>query len=367
MINIVTVVGARPQFVKAAVISREISGSSDESVVETIIHTGQHFDSNMSSLFFEELSIPAPSVNLALGSGSHGEMTGKMIERLEREFLALSPDIVLLYGDTNSTIAAALAATKIHIPVAHVEAGLRSFDRRMPEEVNRVVTDHLSNLLFAPTSVAMTNLQNENVFGEKELVGDVMYDAVLYYRKIVQNRTKSDRVASRFQLPHRYFLVTIHRAENTDDPQRLSSIFRGIGSHKDLLGVLPIHPRTAKVLKRHSINVPDNLKVVDPVGYLDMLELEMNADFIATDSGGVQKEAFFHGRPCITLRDSTEWVETLSIGANKLVGYDADRIAEAISSLESFSGITPSDIFGTGDAGSKVIKRIVEWISDNDG
>lgn len=316
--KVVTIVGARPQFVKASVVSRALEehGGFDE----LIIHTGQHYDPNMSDIFFEELGIPLPARNLGIGSGSHGHQTGKMLEAIEAVLLEVQPDLLLVYGDTNSTLAGALAATKLHVPVAHVEAGLRSFNRKMPEEVNRVLTDHLSAYLFAPTDTAVANLQREGLHGcAVHQVGDVMYDVALAYGR------RSDQQSMILEAwgltPGAYALATVHRAENTNDPARLARIFQALGKVGDQQPViLPLHPRTRVLLGKDLQHLLQNgrIRLIDPVGYLDMLQLEKNANLILTDSGGVQKESYFFGVPCITLRDETEWVELVTSGWNRL-------------------------------------------------
>lgn len=296
--KIVTVIGARPQFIKASVVSIQLL---ERGVQEVVIHTGQHFDPNMSDVFFTELEIPHPSVNLGIGGGSHGQNTGRMIEAVERTLLSEKPDMVMVYGDTDSTLAGALAAVKIRIPVAHVEAGLRSFNREMPEEINRVLTDHASTLLLAPTDLAVQQLAAEGIQESKiELVGDVMYDAALHFG---QKADKESVILGRLGLLSKeYVLATVHREENTDDPQRLAAIVEGLAA-SELPVVLPLHPRTRSRLASWNLTVPSRIRVVEPVGYLDMVMLEKNALLIATDSGGLQKEAFFHRVPCVTLRN----------------------------------------------------------------
>jgi len=329
--SIVTIVGARPQFIKAAAVSRVLR--SQEAWREVLLHTGQHYDDNMSQVFFDELEIPRPGFHLGIGSGGHGAQTGRMLEKIEAVLLDSRPDWVLVYGDTNSTLAGALAAAKLHIPVAHVEAGLRSFNRRMPEEINRVAADHVSDLLLAPTETAVTNLRQEGIREDRiHLVGDVMYDAAMYYGGKAEAQS---RILDRLQLAAGgYLLATIHRAENTDNPERLHAIFNGLSSLEcGLPVVLPLHPRTRGVLEREGrlARVQTRLRLIDPVGYLDMVMLEKHARLIATDSGGVQKEAFFHRVGCVTLRDETEWVELVERGWNRLVPpTDSQRVIDGI-------------------------------------
>jgi UDP-N-acetylglucosamine 2-epimerase len=339
--KIMSVVGARPQFIKAAPVSRVLRKKH----LEVLIHTGQHYDDNMSDVFFRELDIPEPDLNLGVGSGPHGAQTGAMMAALEKVALDVKPDRVLIYGDTNSTLAAALVAAKLHIPVAHVEAGLRSFDRRMPEEVNRVLSDHVSDLLLCPTEEAVQNLANEGIKRGVHLVGDVMYDAFLFN---VERAQKRDTL-SKLGLQHgRFALATLHRAENTDDPERLRSVLDGI-DQSGLDVVLPLHPRTRSRLEG---DPPARIRMIDPVGYLDMLALEEAAEVIVTDSGGVQKEAYFLAKPCVTLRDTTEWTETVEAGWNVLAGWDSERIAEAMRTFRPNS--KRPDLFGNGRAAEKI-------------
>lgn len=340
--KILSVVGARPQFIKAAPVSRVLRRTN----VEVLVHTGQHYDDNMSDVFFRELDIPEPDINLGVGSGPHGAQTGGMMAGLEKVAQEVKPDWVLVYGDTNSTLAAALVAAKLHIPLAHVEAGLRSFDRRMPEEINRVLADHVSDLLLCPTETAAQNLAREGIERGVHVVGDVMYDAFLFNLEAAR---KHDGVVKKLGLASDTFaLATLHRAENTDDPERLRSILHGI-DQSGLEVVLPLHPRTRARLEGA---LPGRIRVLDPVGYLDMLALEEAASVIVTDSGGVQKEAYFLAKPCVTLRDSTEWTETVLAGWNVLVGWDSDRIAEAIGTFRP-KGPRP-DLFGDGHAAEKI-------------
>jgi UDP-GlcNAc3NAcA epimerase len=376
--RLLTVVGARPQFVKAAMVSRAIAAhnavNADGQIVEEIIHTGQHYDENMSEIFFRQMGIPKPAANLNVGSGSHGAMTARMLEGLEREMQARKPDWVLVYGDTNSTLAAALAAAKLHIPVAHVEAGLRSFNRRMPEEVNRVLTDHVSALLFCPTTAAVENLKREGIVDGVHHVGDVMYDAALVFGEIAERQSTALRdwgLSSKG-----YFLATVHRAENTDDPERLKGIwsaFERIGTSEAPL-VFPVHPRTRAKLTALSLCGSEALplchsgaggdargpltsavQLLPPLSYLDMVLLEKHAKAILTDSGGVQKEAYFHGVPCVTLRDETEWVETVSAGWNGLAGAEMEAIVRAVMSAVPGK---PIGEYGTGRTAEAVVARL---------
>lgn len=353
--NLVTVVGARPQFVKAAIVSRALNRRR---VDEAIVHTGQHFDTNMSQVFFDELEMPAPARHLGIGGGTHGQNTGRMIERIESVLVEFSPRAVLVYGDTDSTLAAAVAAAKLNIPIAHVEAGLRSFNRRMPEEINRVLTDHASSLLFAPTQIAVRNLAAEGIAGDRVIqVGDVMHDAALFYG------AKADRTSNildRLSLGARdYALATVHRAENTDEPARLSVILNGFAKYGGKV-VLPMHPRAKARIEGYGLRVPANVLVIEPVGYLDMVMLEKHACLIATDSGGVQKEAFFHRVPCATLRDETEWVELVDSGWNRLVPpVDADAVARAMAAAVGTIGAAIAP-YGPGDSSDRIAARLAE-------
>lgn len=380
--KIVTVVGARPQFIKAAVVSRAIddynqmASPPSAAIREILVHTGQHFDDNMSKIFFEELDIPLPHYNLGIGGTSHGAMTGRMLERIEQVLLDEKPDWVLVYGDTNSTLAGALAAAKLHIPVAHVEAGLRSFNRRMPEEINRILTDHVASLLFCPTDQAVGNLRREgfkHVRGGNNSgvnpgsplvckVGDVMYDAALFYAP------KAERVSTiieRLEVqPRGYVLATVHREENTDNPERLRNIFAGLAQvARELPVILPLHPRTRQALDQTDAAIKNsrNLILLPPLGYLDMICLEKNANVIITDSGGVQKEAFFYRIPCITLRQETEWVELVELGCNRLAGSDPQSISFQVADLVRHENSSDFDvpIYGEGDAGKLILEILL--------
>ena len=314
MLKILTVVGARPQFIKAAVVSRAIRNF--QGISEIIVHTGQHFDTNMSNIFFAELDIVPPAYNLGIGGGSHGAMTGQILEEIEKVLETEKPDWVLVYGDTNSTLAGALAAAKLHIPIAHVEAGLRSYNKRMPEEINRILTDHVSTLLFCPTRIAVENLTKESITQGVHHVGDVMYDATLNAR--AKARSRSD-ILKRLNIENgNFILATVHRAENTDSKETLSEVIAYLKSRaKEKPVVLPLHPRTATCIKKYQLDL-GSIIAIDPIGYLDMTALMDGCAEICTDSGGVQKEAYFHRKRCTTLRDETEWVETIEAGWNRL-------------------------------------------------
>lgn len=360
MTKIVTIVGARPQFIKAAAVSRAIQQSKSENVSEIIVHTGQHYDENMSGVFFSELGIPRPTYNLEIAGGSHGSMTGRMLQAIEDVYLREKPDWVLIYGDTNSTLAGALAAAKLHIPIAHVEAGLRSFNMRMPEEINRILSDRVSSLLFCPTEVAVNNLAHEGITQGVSNVGDVMYDVALYYQDLAR---KQGTILQRLKLPQEFALATCHRAENTDDPERLRGIMVALSeiSHR-LPVVLPLHPRTRKLVGEYGLGkYLENLIAVEPLPFLDMIALEQAARLILTDSGGVQKEAFFYGVPCITMRDETEWVETVGLGRNTLVGASTSSIVSAATRALSSDPVTNEDQgpFGDGDSAEKIVNAIL--------
>lgn len=355
--KVITIIGARPQFIKAAVVSRAMRERSGE-ITEVIIHTGQHFDANMSDIFFEELDIPKPDFHLGVGGGTHGQNTGRMLEKIEEVLLAEKPDYVLVYGDTDSTLAGTLAAVKLHIPVAHVEAGLRSFNRKMPEEINRILTDHASTLLFAPTETAVRHLAHEGILGEKVIrVGDVMYDAALYYgAKVEKNQSL---LAELNVSSKKYALATLHRAENVDNRERLSSIFAGLSHYQNPI-ILPLHPRTRKMIQSFGIEIPDNIRMIDPVGYLDMILLEKHAEVITTDSGGVQKEAYFHRVPCITMRDQTEWIELVEHGVNTITGADTKVIVEAIDKIKTLDqDLFDKPLYGNGTSGTDIVDLLI--------
>ncbi|MFN5169240.1 MAG: non-hydrolyzing UDP-N-acetylglucosamine 2-epimerase [Cyclobacteriaceae bacterium] len=348
--KIVTVLGARPQFVKAAPVSRALAKAG---LHEVIVHTGQHYDPNMSDVFFSEMDIPAPHYNLDIHGGHHGAMTGRMLEKIESVLLTEKPDVVLVYGDTNSTLAGALAAAKLHVPVAHVEAGLRSFDMKMPEEVNRILTDRVSTYLFCPTSTAVANLQNEgyqNFPCRIEQCGDVMYDAVLHYRPKIAAKSK---VMQQLGLKSGFVLATLHRAENTNDLNRLKSICAALAEiHREVPVVLPLHPRTQALVKANNIGLP--VTVIDPVGYFDMLALLENCQLVLTDSGGLQKEAYFFQKFCITLRDQTEWTELVEAGVNRLAGADQSTIVNLFATVRNQPVSTTNPLYGDGHAAEKI-------------
>ncbi len=356
--KILTIVGARPQFIKAAAVSREILRHPGKAV-EVMVHTGQHYDPNMSQVFFDELEIPAPRYNLEIAGGGHGAMTGRMLEGIERILLDERPDWVLIYGDTNSTLAGALAAAKLHIPVAHVEAGLRSFNMRMPEEVNRILADRVSTLLLCPTALAVENLAREGVTEGVHNVGDVMYDVALHYRE--RARTDSRILATLGLAPGGFALATCHRAENTDDPQRLTEILSALAEiGRELPVVLPLHPRTRKLIGDHGLErLLEALTVVEPLSFLDMVALEQAARVILTDSGGVQKEAFFYRVPCITMRDETEWVETVELGWNQIVGASRQRILEAFANAAGGRSSDSHAPYGDGFASRTILEKIL--------
>lgn len=348
--KILTVIGARPQFIKASVVSAAISKTAG--LEEEIIHTGQHFDANMSNIFFDQLGIPKPQYQLDINSGSHGSMTGRMLEAIEQICLESKPDRLMVYGDTNSTLAGALAASKLHIPVAHIEAGLRSFNMRMPEEINRILTDQVSDILFCPTDTAVKNLKNEG-FEAKPVqvlnVGDVMQDSSMFFAK---RAVKGEALAG---VPDADFIVaTLHRAENTDDPARLKAIVDALNYiHKNILPViLPLHPRTQKVVK--SLGLSLEMTVLEPVGYLEMIWLLKHCNAVVSDSGGVQKEAFFFKKPCITMRDQTEWVELIDNGVNVLAGADTQKIIEFTQAMLNKTIEDPFNLYGGGQASQNI-------------
>ena len=370
MIKILTVIGARPQIIKAAAISRAVKNSFSDRIEERILHTGQHYDANMSQVFFDELDIPAPHYNLGVGSGSHGEQTAKMIDGIEKVLRSEHFDGIILYGDTNSTLAGAVAAAKMQVPVFHIEAGLRSFNMTMPEEQNRIVCDHLSSILFAPTQTAVNNLANEGLASSKTLFiggrrrlvinsGDVMYDNALYYSTLAEQRSTILKDCS--VIPNNYILATIHRDFNTDDPQRIGNIFNAlstIADKNDIPVILPLHPRTRKCLPD---SISKKIQIIPPASFFDILVLEKNAKVVMTDSGGVQKEAFFFSRPCVILRPETEWVEIVNNEAGILADADYDRIISAYDTLSSKDVLFPP-LFGDGNAAGQILSTIQEYL-----
>ncbi|WP_262463067.1 non-hydrolyzing UDP-N-acetylglucosamine 2-epimerase [Acinetobacter pittii] len=352
MMKILTVLGARPQFIKAAAFSREVQRYSN--IQEIIVHTGQHYDANMSDVFFQEMGIPKPKYMLKTGGKTHGAMTGQQLEKIEEILLNEKPDLVLVYGDTNSTLAGALAAVKLHIPIAHVEAGLRSFNRQMPEEINRILTDQISDYLFVPSLGAKQNLINEGVDENKIfIVGDIMYDVALYYKEKMVKPYWFDELNL-----EKFILCTIHRAENTDDINKLKDILKGLELSKKNI-ILPLHPRTVKKIKEYDLVVSNNIYIVEPVGYLEMVWLEVNSQLIVTDSGGVQKEAYFHNKYCVTLREETEWVELVSNGYNILAGSNPILISSSLSN-EVNKEILNKDIYGKGNTSKNILEIIGE-------
>lgn len=347
--RILTVVGARPQFVKAGAVSRILR----EKHVEVLVHTGQHYDERMSEVFFKELDIPEPDYNLEVGSAGHSVQTGEMLIRMEPIFEREKPDWVLVYGDTNSTLAGALVASKLHIPVAHVEAGLRSFNREMPEEINRVLTDHVADLLFCPAQKAVDNLKLEGVTSGVHIVGDVMYDAVLRHSK--RSEKKSTILNSLNLKSKQFLLATVHRASNVDNTNTLPNILETFSMFGETV-LFPVHPRSRKAIQVAGVTPGVNIKLIEPVGYLDMLWLEKNARLILTDSGGVQKEAYWFGTPCVTLREETEWVETVEAGWNVVVGTERGRILNAVRDFAVPA--TRPNLFGDGKASQNIVRLL---------
>ncbi len=354
--KIVSIVGARPQFIKAA----PVSATLRQQFTEILVHTGQHYDHGMSAVFFQELGIPEPAYNLGIGSGTHGQQTGQMLAAIEAVLLQEKPDWLLVYGDTNSTLAGALAAAKLHIPIAHIEAGLRSFNRAMPEEINRVLTDHCADLLFCPTQTAVDNLATEGIHKGVHLVGDVMVDALTYFLPKAENAPILQVLRQHQIKPHEYILATIHRASNTDSAEALTQVLACLEQSQWSV-IWPIHPRTAAALQRFALTPPANVHLMPPVGYLEMLALEKNARFILTDSGGVQKEAYILAVPCITLREETEWVETVEQGWNVLTGADADKVKQALARPRPST--TPPPLFGDGAAAAQIAQWLTQGLS----
>ncbi len=357
--KILTILGARPQFIKAGSLSREISKHDD--IQEVIVHTGQHYDANMSDIFFEEMKIPKPDYFLGIGGKSHGAMTGQMIEKIEEVALSEKPDWIVVYGDTNSTLAGAIVASKLHIKLAHIEAGLRSFNMKMPEEVNRILTDRVSNILFCPTDTAMKNLKNEGFDNfDCEIVnsGDIMLDGAMFYKDLATKPTLPNNQELETK---NYILCTVHRAENTDDEARLQNIFEALNEiAKEQQIILPLHPRTKKLLPSTFILHP-NITIIDPIGYLEMVWLIKNCEFIMTDSGGLQKEAYFFSKFCITLRDETEWVELVENGFNVLVGANKEQIISSSKKIDIRDNFLDFSLYGDGKASVIIIKNLMEF------
>lgn len=373
-IRLLSIVGARPQFIKLAPLTRAVARWNEtqpQPIEHLTLHTGQHYDHSMSDIFFEEMEIPRPNINLGVGSGKHGAQTGTMLTGIESVLLERKPDMLIIFGDTNSTLAGALAAAKLHIPVAHVEAGLRSFNRRMPEEINRITSDHVSDILLAPTPTAVANLANEGLAERTVRTGDIMYDTVLH--NLALAREKSDLIERLALTPQQYAVVTVHRAENTDAPKRLRALldsFNAIAA-EGMPIVFPMHPRTKNLLPKV---LPDwqphaSLRVIEPLGYLNMVRLVSESRLVMTDSGGLQKEAFFMQIPCITLRDETEWVETVEAEGNVIVGADPERLRAAYDHWQARLSAGPMDFteeiracFGSGRSGEETLEAVVKWL-----
>jgi UDP-GlcNAc3NAcA epimerase len=377
MIKVISVVGARPQFIKAAAISRAVRSGYTDDIQDIILHTGQHYDDNMSKVFFDQLNLPVPRYNLGVGSAPHGVQTARMISRMEPVLIAEKPDVIILYGDTNSTLAGAITASKLDIPVAHVEAGLRSFNRSMPEEINRIVCDHVSTLLFCPSQTAVNNLKNEGFTQDNEqsfrsyhpkifFSGDVMYDNALFFSGIAEG---SIDILNQYRLASgRYLLATIHRDNNTDQPERLNAIFSALynlSEEFDKTVIIPLHPRTTRVLKKNleaglykSVNNSRNIIITQPLSFFDMMVLERNAQIILTDSGGVQKEAFFYRRPCIILRPETEWIEIIEHQAGIIADADPQKIREAYLHYTEYPDIIFPPVYGNGKASEFICREI---------
>lgn len=355
--KLVTILGARPQFIKASMVSMEIANYPE--INEVIIHTGQHFDENMSRVFFEEMGIPKPDYNLGINTLSHGAMTGQMLEGIEKILQKEYPDWVLVYGDTNSTLAGCLAGVKLHIPVAHVEAGLRSFNRKMPEEINRVLTDHAADMLFAPTETAVNNLKHEGIDDEKVyIVGDVMYDTTLHFRNIADGKSS---IFNDLQLEGKsYVLCTVHRQENTDDLNLLESIVKALNRiNHEIRVVMPLHPRTKQIIKKHSIQI--DFEPINPIGYLDMLVLIKYCQLVITDSGGLQKEAFFFQKHCVTIRNETEWVELVDYGFNVLSEAMYEKILECYQIMNKKVSDFKVGLYGFGDTRKIIVEKLLTY------
>jgi UDP-GlcNAc3NAcA epimerase len=354
VLKVLTVIGARPQFVKAAPVSAALVSV----VTEVVVHTGQHYDPEMSDVFFRDLELRPADHSLNVGSGSHGAQTGEMLKRIEVVMLEEKPDVVMVYGDTNSTLAGALSAAKLHIPVAHVEAGLRSFNRLMPEEINRVVTDHVSALLFAPSQTSEHNLREEGITRGVHVTGDVMYDSVLHYAPIAAKVSEYPGLLG--MAARDYYLCTIHRAENTDDGDKLRQIISALNA-LPLAVVLPLHPRTRTKLNNLRISAGKNIRIIDPVGYIDMLQLLQSSAAALTDSGGLQKEAYYVGVPCVTLRAETEWTETVNAGWNQLAGHEEWKIIQAVEAARNPPRQRPK-LYGDGTAAARIAKILARGV-----
>jgi len=381
MIKLLSIIGARPQIIKAAALSRAIQNFYSEKISEIIVHTGQHYDENMSQVFFDELNIPQPNYNLNVGSGSHGKQTASMIEGIEEILLKEKPNAIVLYGDTNSTLAGAVAASKTQIPIVHIEAGLRSFNKSMPEEINRIMCDHVSTLLFSPTKVGYTNLLAEGFkennsapynFDNPKIYhcGDVMYDNSLHFSTVAENKTSI--IADNGLEKGKFILATIHRNNNTDEPERLNALFSAINkiaTENNKTVVLPLHPRTAKLLPQNlnaelysAVKTNKLIKIIPPVSYLEMIALEKNTELIITDSGGVQKEAFFFEKPCIILRPETEWVELVECGSAKITDADEQKIIDAYHYFKNNKNLQFPKLFGNGKASEFICSEIITHI-----
>lgn len=382
MIKLVTVIGARPQIIKAAALSRAIKNTFQKEIREVIVHTGQHYDENMSQVFFDELRIPQPDYNLNTGSGSHGKQTASMITGIEEILLKEKPNAIVLYGDTNSTLAGAIAASKIQVPVIHIEAGLRSYNKSMPEEINRIMCDHVSTLLFSPTRAGYENLLKEGFKHNNQApfnfdtpkiyhCGDVMYDNSLYFSPVAEEKTKV--LKDNNLLSGKFILTTIHRNNNTDDPLRLNALFRAlhsIATENKIKIVLPLHPRTAKLLPvnldpdlYNQVKSSEYIQIIPPVSFLEIIALEKNASMVITDSGGVQKEAFFFQKPCIILRSETEWIELLQCGSARITDADEEKIKDAYSYFSSQKNIQFPALFGDGRAAEFICGEVLKYIS----
>ena len=382
MFKIITVVGARPQIIKAAALSRAIKNHFSGKIKEVIVHTGQHYDENMSQVFFDELGIPSPDINLSVGSGSHGKQTATMIEGIEKVIMDEKPNAIVVYGDTNSTLAAGVAASKIHVPVVHIEAGLRSYNKKMPEEVNRIMCDHVSSLLFSPTKTGVDNLLKEGFKEEASgkysmdnpgvfHCGDVMYDNSIHFSEM--SAQESSVLADNNLIEGEFILSTIHRNDNTDTPERITGIFEAlqtISEENNIEIVLPLHPRTAKILTQNlppelyqTVQDNPNIKLIPPVSFLDMIALEKNSKMVITDSGGVQKEAFFFNKACVILRPETEWVELVSCGSATIVGWNKGKIIEAYNRYANDSNLQFPPVFGDGKAAEFICEMMLKHLS----